>query len=49
MHNCGLGEPAKELMSILDPGYAPWAFDQDGENKLWSMATELSGVVAVAA
>lgn len=42
--NCGVGGAAKDLTSILDTGYAPHAFDEEGENKLWGLSCELTGV-----
>jgi NAD(P)-dependent dehydrogenase (short-subunit alcohol dehydrogenase family) len=41
---CGVSGPAKDLTSILDPGYAPHAFDVEGENKLWQLSCELAKV-----
>lgn len=32
--DCGLGVPAKDLVSLLDPGFALHAFDKEGENRL---------------
>jgi NAD(P)-dependent dehydrogenase (short-subunit alcohol dehydrogenase family) len=43
--DCGVGAPAKDVMSILDPGYAPHAFDEEGENKLWRLSEELTGTI----
>jgi NAD(P)-dependent dehydrogenase (short-subunit alcohol dehydrogenase family) len=42
--NCGVGEPAKDLSSILDTGYAPHAFDKHGEMELWNLSCELAGI-----
>ncbi|PVI04889.1 putative short-chain dehydrogenase [Periconia macrospinosa] len=42
--NCGVGGPAKNLTSILDSGYAPHAFDEEGETKLWNLSCELTNV-----
>jgi NAD(P)-dependent dehydrogenase (short-subunit alcohol dehydrogenase family) len=42
--NCGVGDEATDAMSILDPGYAPHAFDVDGENKLWELSLRLTDV-----
>lgn len=42
--NCGVGEPAEDLETILDPGYAPHAFEQEGEKKLWEVSTKLTKV-----
>jgi len=44
LFNCGVGGPAKDTMSILDPGYAPHAFDEEGENRLWELSSKLSGI-----
>jgi hypothetical protein len=40
--DCGVGAPAKDMMSILDPGYAPHALDEEGENRLWKLSEELT-------
>jgi NAD(P)-dependent dehydrogenase (short-subunit alcohol dehydrogenase family) len=42
--DCGEGAPARDLMSIVDPGYAPHAFDENEEAKLWKLSEELTGV-----
>ena len=42
--NCTVGEPAKDMMSIVDYGYAPHAFDEEGEDRLWELSCELAGV-----
>jgi len=41
---CGVGAPATDLMSVLDPGYGPHAFDEEGENKLWELSSKLASV-----
>jgi len=43
--DCGVGAPAKDMMSILDPGYAPHAFDEEGENRLWKLSEELTNAM----
>ncbi|KAI5467617.1 putative short-chain dehydrogenase [Mariannaea sp. PMI_226] len=43
--NCGVGDAATDVMSIFDPGYAPHAFDVEGENRLWELSSKLTGVV----
>jgi NAD(P)-dependent dehydrogenase (short-subunit alcohol dehydrogenase family) len=42
--NCSVGEPAKSEDTIKDPGYAPHAFDEEGEKKLWELSERLTGV-----
>lgn len=42
--SCGVGGPARDLTSILDPGYAPHAFDEEGEAELWRLSCELADV-----
>lgn len=44
LYNCSIGEPAKDLMSILDDGYAPHAFDEEGGKRLWDLSSKLTGV-----
>jgi NAD(P)-dependent dehydrogenase (short-subunit alcohol dehydrogenase family) len=41
---CGVGGSAKNLMSILDQGYGPHAFDKEGENRLWELSCKLTDV-----
>jgi NAD(P)-dependent dehydrogenase (short-subunit alcohol dehydrogenase family) len=42
--DCGLGQPAKNAQLIEDEGYAPHAFDIEGENRLWELSSKLAGV-----
>ena len=44
LYNCGVGEAATNFMSILDMGYGPHAFDEEGENRLWDLSCKLTGV-----
>ncbi|KAF7545203.1 hypothetical protein G7Z17_g9348 [Cylindrodendrum hubeiense] len=46
LSNCSVGEPAQDIMAVLDPGYGPHAFNEEGENKLWALSCELAGVKA---
>lgn len=46
LSDCGVGGPAKNLMSVLDPGYGPHAFDEEEENRLWELSCKLAGVKA---
>lgn len=42
--NTGVSGPAKDVLNILDPGYAPHAFDKEGEEKLWKLSSQLTGI-----
>lgn len=42
--DCGLGKPAKDGKEMKDEGYAPHAFDKEGEDKLWALSAKLTGV-----
>jgi NAD(P)-dependent dehydrogenase (short-subunit alcohol dehydrogenase family) len=42
--DCGLGKPAVNAADIADEGFAPHAFDPEGEAKLWELSGELTGV-----
>ncbi|KPM45821.1 hypothetical protein AK830_g702 [Neonectria ditissima] len=44
LSNCTVGEVAKDIASVLDPGYGPHAFDEDGEKRLWALSSELTGM-----
>ncbi|GKT44794.1 retinol dehydrogenase 14 [Colletotrichum spaethianum] len=44
--DCGQGGLAKDMMAISDPGYAPHAFDREGEERLWKLSLELAGIEA---
>ncbi|KAK7408029.1 hypothetical protein QQX98_009802 [Neonectria punicea] len=44
LSNCSVAGPATDIMSVLDPGYGPHAFDEEGEKKLWALSSELTGV-----
>lgn len=47
LSDCSVAGPAQDAMSILDPGYAAHAFNEEGENKLWTLSCELTGVKAM--
>ncbi|KAF2655005.1 putative short-chain dehydrogenase [Lophiostoma macrostomum CBS 122681] len=42
--NCSVGEPAKDGFDIKDYGFAPHVYDEEGEEKLWALSEELTGV-----
>ncbi|KAF2802285.1 putative short-chain dehydrogenase [Mytilinidion resinicola] len=44
LSECGVGGPAKDLGSVLDPGYGPYAFDREGEERLWDVSCEMARV-----
>ncbi|CAI6085939.1 unnamed protein product, partial [Clonostachys chloroleuca] len=41
---CGVGEPLKDVNSVVDPGYAAHAYDEEGEDRLWEMSSQLTGI-----
>ncbi|KAH8646854.1 putative short-chain dehydrogenase [Xylariales sp. PMI_506] len=47
--NCTVGSPALDMMSLLDPGFAPHAFDPAAEERLWELSEKLTGVSVVEA
>ncbi|TDZ32473.1 Dehydrogenase/reductase SDR family member on chromosome X [Colletotrichum spinosum] len=44
LFDMSVGGPAKEMESLADYGYAPHAFDEESEDKLWKLSEELTGV-----
>ncbi|KAM0327633.1 hypothetical protein ACHAQA_005926 [Verticillium albo-atrum] len=44
LYECKVGEEAKDMMSIMDQGSAPHAFDREGEDKLWELSMGLVDV-----
>ncbi|KAM0283252.1 hypothetical protein ACHAQH_002546 [Verticillium albo-atrum] len=44
LFECKIGEEAKDLTSIMDQGYAPHAFDEEREDRLWEMSLAMVGV-----
>lgn len=42
--DCGLGKPADNAQLVEDEGYAPHAFDVEGENRLWELSSKLAGI-----
>jgi hypothetical protein len=47
LENCTIVGPAPseyEGYGRLDPGYAPWAYDPEGEEKLWQLSLEMTGL-----
>ncbi|KAK1756572.1 Dehydrogenase/reductase SDR family member on chromosome X [Echria macrotheca] len=42
--DCQIGAPTDDLTSILSAGTAPWAKDVEGEDRLWKLSEELTGV-----
>ncbi|CAG9990549.1 unnamed protein product, partial [Clonostachys byssicola] len=41
---CGVGESLKDENSVVDPGYAAHAYDEEGENRLWELSGQLTGI-----
>ncbi|KAH8881067.1 putative short-chain dehydrogenase [Thozetella sp. PMI_491] len=42
--DCGIGKPAVNAQEMADEGFAPHAFDVEGENRLWDLSATLTGV-----
>ncbi|KAK3329133.1 putative short-chain dehydrogenase [Apodospora peruviana] len=42
--NCRIAPPSQDMAAVLDPGYAPHAYDEEGENRLWKLSGKLAGV-----
>ncbi|KAK7224861.1 hypothetical protein V2G26_012864 [Clonostachys chloroleuca] len=43
LENCQIGQSWDEKTGQLGDGYAPWAYDEAGEAKLWKVSLELVG------
>lgn len=44
LENLAPSEPAKPGLVMEEPGYAPWAFDEENEKKLWNLSLQLVGL-----
>ncbi|KAI8666384.1 hypothetical protein NCS57_00862900 [Fusarium keratoplasticum] len=44
LENLAPSEPAKPGPVTEEPGYAPWAFDEENEKKLWDLSLQLVGL-----
>lgn len=44
LEDCQVGQPAAENATLVDPGYASWAFDEVNARKLWTESCKLVGV-----
>ncbi|EEU39449.1 uncharacterized protein NECHADRAFT_81636 [Fusarium vanettenii 77-13-4] len=44
LENLAPSEPAKLDAIAEKPGYAPWAFDEENEKKLWDLSLQLVGL-----
>ncbi|KAM0427882.1 hypothetical protein ACHAPT_007341 [Fusarium lateritium] len=44
LENLAPSEPAKPGPVTEEPGYAPWAFDEENERKLWDLSLQLVGL-----
>ena len=42
--SCAVGSPTADVTAILSTGFAPHAFDVEGEDRLWELSEELTGV-----
>jgi len=43
LENCSESKPREGPGSVIDPGYAPHAFDEEAEKRLWQMSCEMDG------
>ena len=47
LENCSVSPPAKDgELSIFDPGYKPYAYDQEAAKRLWELSNNLVGLPA---
>lgn len=44
MEDCGKSPPMPDDAAIGMPGYKPWAYDEDGEKRLWEDSLRIVGV-----
>lgn len=44
LEDCRVGEPVKEGYRMFDPGYAPHAFNEENEKKLWALSLAMVGL-----
>ena len=44
LEDCQVMGPWPESRSLFDKGYAPWAYDEEREKKLWAMSNKLVGL-----
>ena len=44
LEDCQIAGPAEEGAGMVDPGYAPWAYDEESAKKLWIESCRLVGV-----
>ncbi|PSN66344.1 putative short-chain dehydrogenase [Corynespora cassiicola Philippines] len=42
--DCKVSAPAERMDDAVNNGYAPWAYDEESEEKLWNLSIELTGV-----
>lgn len=42
--DCGVSKPFPKDAQIGDPGYMPWAYDEEGEKKLWLDSLKMLGL-----
>jgi NAD(P)-dependent dehydrogenase (short-subunit alcohol dehydrogenase family) len=44
LNNCAVAEPAETLDDTMGLGYASHAYDEEGEDRLWKLSAELTGI-----
>lgn len=44
MEDCGESPPLAEGAAVGMPGYRPWAYDEEGEKKLWEDSMKMVGL-----
>lgn len=44
LEDCQVGKPWEEKNGRYAPGYAPWAYDEVKEGKLWKLSLDLAGL-----
>ncbi|KAF2024350.1 NAD(P)-binding protein [Setomelanomma holmii] len=46
LEDCAIAGPATDASNLGLPGYAPWAFDEEKEGRLWKVSSEMVGIDA---
>jgi hypothetical protein len=46
LERCRISEPARKGHGLIDPGHAPWAYNEKDARRLWDMSAGLVGLEA---
>ena len=44
LERCAISEPMGKDPKVVDPGFAPWAYDDDAAGRLWAISLSLCGM-----